>query len=92
MYKMSDTVGETLGRVKWFNGRKGFGFITTVGTDTVTDLITGDSFVVESGAVLLASNILNFVASDLIVATVHHVFDTELRLGWVLERELQKLI
>ena len=34
----SDTVGATLGRCKWFNGRKGFGFLTTVGTDSPTDV------------------------------------------------------
>ena len=40
---MSDTVGDTLGRVKWFNGRKGFGFVTTVGTDTPTDVFVHHS-------------------------------------------------
>ena len=34
----SGTVGDTLGRCKWFNGRKGFGFLTTVGTDSPTDV------------------------------------------------------
>ena len=34
----SGTVGDTLGRCKCFNGRKGFGFLTTVGTDSPTDV------------------------------------------------------
>ena len=45
---MSDTVGDTLGRVKWFNGRKGFGFVTTVGTDTPTDVFVHHSNVMVS--------------------------------------------
>lgn len=45
---MSDTVGNTLGRVKWFNGRKGFGFVTTVGTDTPTDVFVHHSNVMVS--------------------------------------------
>ena len=40
---MSSAVGETLGRCKWFNGRKGFGFITTVGTETPTDVFVHHS-------------------------------------------------
>ena len=40
---MSSEVGETLGRCKWFNGRKGFGFITTVGTDDPTDVFVHHS-------------------------------------------------
>lgn len=37
------SVGDTLGRCKWFNGRKGFGFITTVGTDEPTDVFVHHS-------------------------------------------------
>lgn len=48
MYKMSGTVGNTLGRVKWFNGRKGFGFVTTVGTDSPTDVFVHHSNVLVS--------------------------------------------
>ena len=39
----SGTVGDTLGRCKWFNGRKGFGFLTTVGTDSPTDVFVHHS-------------------------------------------------
>ena len=42
---MSDSVGATVGRVKWFNGRKGFGFISTVGTETPTDVFVHHSSV-----------------------------------------------
>ena len=42
---MSDTVGATIGRVKWFNGRKGFGFLTSVGTETPTDVFVHHSSV-----------------------------------------------
>ena len=37
------SVGDTLGRCKWFNGRKGFGFITTVGTGEPTDVFVHHS-------------------------------------------------
>ena len=36
-------VGETLGRCKWFNGRKGYGFLTTVGTENPTDVFVHHS-------------------------------------------------
>ena len=42
---MSGTVGETVGRVKWFNGRKGFGFVTSVGTENPTDVFVHHSAV-----------------------------------------------
>lgn len=42
---MSDTVGATIGRVKWFNGRKGFGFITSVNTEKPTDVFVHHSSV-----------------------------------------------
>ena len=40
---MSGSVGETLGRCKWFNGRKGYGFLTTVGTENPTDVFVHHS-------------------------------------------------
>ena len=40
---MGDSVGETLGRCKWFNGRKGYGFLTTVGTEKPTDVFVHHS-------------------------------------------------
>ena len=38
-------VGATVGRVKWFNGRKGFGFVTTVGEETSEDVFVHHSAV-----------------------------------------------
>jgi len=42
---MSEIVGETVGRVKWFNGRKGFGFVTSIGTENPTDVFVHHSVV-----------------------------------------------
>ena len=64
---MSGTVGDTLGRVKWFNGRKGFGFITTVGTDEPTDVFVHHSNVKvaqEQYKYLLEGEYVSFTLSE----------------------------
>ena len=82
MYKMSGTVGETLGRVKWFNGRKGFGFITTVGTDTVTDVFVHHSNVMvekELYKYLVEGEYVSFTLSEASADSDHKYQATNVR-------------
>ena len=79
---MSDTVGDTLGRVKWFNGRKGFGFVTTVGTDTPTDVFVHHSNVLvgrEQYKYLVEGEYVSFNVSEASEDSDHKYQATDVR-------------